>query len=249
MEAEVDALERVAAWLREQVIGLELEVANLEGELRDFRARRGYALARLYARLDALDAAIARELYKRRPSDEVLRGRAEATHARARQSAERATAMREPPPPRPPASDELRRAFHRAARRMHPDLGAGDDAQERHRMMVLLNEAYEQRDLRAIEALLEDWEAQRLVTGLAEPSERARYAQHVLTRLRQSQERLSARLVALRGGSDYALLCALREDAAGGAARYDTLVADLLARIANARERLAALRGRTGGDE
>lgn len=245
---ELAVVESAAVRLREVVVGLELEVSDLEADLRDFRERRAHMLARLYARLDALDAAVAEELLARRPHDEVLQRRRIETCERAAQSATYVATLRDPPPPRPPAPEALRRVYHQAARRMHPDLGEAKQQPQRHRFMVLLNEAYERRDEQAINDLVEAWEQETVCVPIDEARERLARARRVLARLERTQDRLTQRLAELRASPEHRLMCALREDGAEGAARYDRLLADLTARIASAAERLEALRGRAGGD-
>lgn len=247
-EAQEEALAAEVVAVREVVLTLERELASLQAELHEFRAARAHVLAHLYAELDRADAQVAAELLRRRPGDEVLRGRAHDTQARAAQSRGHAEALRQPPPPRPPATRSLQAAYHAAARRFHPDVGREGDETSRHRFMVLLNEAYARRDEQGIELLLDDWTAQVVRVPLPGPDERLAHGRRVLARLRATQARLAAELHALRESPEHALLLAVQREGPSGLTRLDQLIVELTTRIQVTQERLAALRGAGGRD-
>ena len=59
----------------------------------------------------------------------------------------------------PEPSEELKKLFRDAAKRIHPDLTTDPEERERrHALMARLNQAYELGDLEQVQAILNDWE-------------------------------------------------------------------------------------------
>jgi hypothetical protein len=106
--------------------------------------------------LDRIEAEIAERIASRSPSDP---GASE----KARQARDRAVATEAAlddvaPTPQQTSSDELKKLYREAARKMHPDLAdAPEERKRRDAFMAQVNEAYRRGDEKSIRALLDEW--------------------------------------------------------------------------------------------
>ncbi len=150
------APEQEAARLRDRLADLEAEHATLQAELTAFHAdylrQVGVVTAELHELEARYFAAVADQ--SGAPDD---RQAADAAEARARETT---TALRSIPKPGPPPTEDLKKLFRDAAKRMHPDL-VRDEAGRRHAeaFMKRLNQGYRNGDGQAIRNLLRQWES------------------------------------------------------------------------------------------
>lgn len=167
---EIAERERFAA-------GLQTEIAELEKELRTFRARYDRIITPLKTRLDALKAAIA-ELEAERLRDQ--RGSVSPTRSSwtpppdyvpveeqyrrvweiPRQADAGASPVAEGEARAQHREEQIKRLYRALARRFHPDLAADDaDRARRTAIMIHINEVYAERDLGALMTLAEQPDA------------------------------------------------------------------------------------------
>ena len=154
-EQELTRLEGEQAALEEQVTSAELGLETTKTEIAQFQRRYYQTVGRLYAQLDELDAQIANAQAKNSPADEAAQAHAETAQEQARKSAEEAGLIEAQPAPAPVITPELKAAYRRAAKLMHPDRATTDAEQmRRNALMAQVNRAYERGDQKAIEKLI-----------------------------------------------------------------------------------------------
>ena len=157
-EKELVRLEAEQAELKERVSAAELELETIKTETTQFQSRYYQIVGRLYVQLDELDAEIARVQSKHAPDDLSLKAHAEAAKEKARKSADEAEFVRAQPQPTPFALPDLKQAYRRAVRLMHPDLAITDHGHlRRTELMAIVNLAYERGDQAAIEKAIEEF--------------------------------------------------------------------------------------------
>ncbi len=158
-EAELARLEETLSQLSDTVAETELEVETVRGNLARFKYRYLTTVGRLYAQMDELDAYIARLDAGERPDDIEAQARAAEAQKKAEESAREAGVVEDaaaplPEPPKHPTPD-VKMAFRKAARMIHPDLAVDEEEKiRRHSFMARLNLAYEQCDQAVIERIL-----------------------------------------------------------------------------------------------
>jgi hypothetical protein len=141
--------------LEEQVVSAELAIETIRTETTAFQQRYYRAVGHLYAELDDINAKIARMRAARNPEDTVLRTHAHSAQEQARRSSEEAGLIEEQPKPPPGIDPDLKQAYRKAAKLMHPDLAISEpERQRRTKLMAALNLAYERGDLKEIERLV-----------------------------------------------------------------------------------------------
>ena len=201
--------------MRDRLAEIEAEYAMLEAELAVFQADYTREVVTVLAQVHDVEARIL-----------ALTGDAAGARkarTRAQRTTSEAHALAPPPEPVPPAS--LKRLFRDAAKRMHPDLAAGDEARgHAEAFMKRLNDAYRAGDAEAISDLVRQWESSPFAAGLQAAVARA---QRRLDELRDSElARMMERSMAA---------------AAAGEDHVATLRNHAELALADARARLAAL--------
>ena len=167
-EIELNKKIAVLERLRDRLADREEALADLRAELEQFEAQYTMEVGRLYAELDELDAQIAEEEVKLNPTDEEIKRKADEARKRAEESAAQAeeenwegcTFKWQP-------TTEAKKAYHRLARMIHPDLALDNDERERrHELMAKLNDAYSAGDQDLLNKLVEDYrDSPDLITG------------------------------------------------------------------------------------
>ena len=156
--------------LRDQLAELEVEHATLRAELTAFESDYLRVVGIVMAELHELEARILALVAVRTgtPDDAAA---AAAARERARETT---TAIRSIPAPRGPLpSDDLKRLFREAAKRMHPDLIQDPDGRmHAEAFMKRLNEAYRAGDADAIGNLVRQWETSPYAAGTRGGSDR-----------------------------------------------------------------------------
>ena len=108
--------------------------------------------------MDELDAQIANAQIAQFPDDVAALAHARAAQEQARRSAEEAGAIEALPTPASEITPELKQAYRRAAKLMHPDRATTDhERQRRNALMANVNRAYETGDQKAIEKLMVEY--------------------------------------------------------------------------------------------
>jgi len=157
-ERELARLEAEQAELKERVTAAELELETIKTETAQFQSRYYQEVGRLYVQLDELDAEIAKARSKQAPNDFTLKAHADAAKQKAQKSADEAGFVKQQPKPPPIISPDLKQAYRRAVKLMHPDLAVTDrEHKRRTELMALVNLAYERGDQAAIEKLIEEF--------------------------------------------------------------------------------------------
>ena len=157
-EKELTRLETEQAELKDRVAAAELELETIKTETAQFQSRYYQAVGRLYVQLDELDADIAKARLEQAPNDFALKAHADAAKQKAQKSADEAGFIRAQPKPPPVISPELKQAYRRAVKLMHPDLAVTErEHQRRTELMASVNLAYERGDQKAIERSIEEF--------------------------------------------------------------------------------------------
>lgn len=167
-EIELNKKRAVLDRLKDRLADREEEMADLRAELEQFEAQYTMEVGRLYADLDEIDAQIAEEEVKLNPEDEEIKRKAEEARLRAEESAAQAdeenwqacTHKWRP-------TMEAKKAYHRLARMIHPDLALDPDERDRrHGLMAKLNDAYSAGDQDRLNKLVEEFrDSPDLITG------------------------------------------------------------------------------------
>lgn len=154
-EQELYRLEGEQVSLEEEVTSAELALETARTEIAQFQRRYYDTVGRLYAQLDELDAKLANEIAKKSPDEVEAQAEAMASAERARQSSEEAGLIEASPRPPLVITPELKLAYRRAAKIIHPDRATTDPERlRRNALMAKVNRAYEIGDERAIEKLI-----------------------------------------------------------------------------------------------
>ena len=157
-EQELARLEAEQANLEEQVVSGELALETISNETDVFRYRYYRTVGHLYAKLDAINAEIARIGAALAPNDAVLRARAHSAHEQVKRSSEEAGLIEKKPKLPPMIDAGLKQAYRNAVKLMHPDLVISEpERQRRTKLMASLNRAYERGNLKEIERLVAEF--------------------------------------------------------------------------------------------
>ena len=158
-EIELNKKKAVLERLKDRLATREEEMADLRAELEQFEAKYTMEVGRLYADLDEIDAEIAEEEVKLNPEDEEIKRKAEEARKRAEESAAQtdeenwqACTFKWQP------TAEAKKAYHKLARMIHPDLALDNEERERrHGLMAKLNDAYSAGDQNLLNKLVEEY--------------------------------------------------------------------------------------------
>ncbi len=156
-EIELNKKRAVLERLMDRLADSEEEMAGLRAALEQFEARYTMEVGRLYADLDEIEARIAEEEFKLVPDDEEIKKKAEELRRRAEESAARAEAAEAFAANRAP-TPEAKKAYHKLARTIHPDLALDPaEKEKRHSLMAQLNEAYSAGDQARLNKMVEEF--------------------------------------------------------------------------------------------
>ena len=158
-EIELNRKRALLDRLKDRVADREEEMADLRADLEQFEAQYTMEVGRLYAELDEIEAEIAEEEVRVHPDDEEIKRKAEDARKRAEESAAQADEENwEGCTFRWQPTVEAKKAYHKLARLIHPDLAL--DAEERgrrHDLMAKLNDAYSAGDQNLLNKLVEEY--------------------------------------------------------------------------------------------
>jgi chromosome segregation ATPase len=150
-------LEELAA-IRDTLAERELELVDFRSQLAAFEGRYLREVGSLYAELDEWNARLA-ELRAQLNPTAASKEQADEAHRQARQTyadahGEGSEAQEFTP------TDELKKTYREAAKRMHPDFAAdAADLERRTRSMAAANSAYKSGDAEALRRILDEYEA------------------------------------------------------------------------------------------
>jgi len=158
-EIELNKKLAVLERLKDRLATREEEMADLRADLEQFEAKYTMEVGRLYADLDDIEAQIAEEEVRIHPEDDEIRRKADEARRRAEESAAQAEAedwencsFRWQP------TIEAKKAYHKLARLIHPDLALDDEERgRRHELMAKLNDAYSAGDQNQLNELVEEY--------------------------------------------------------------------------------------------
>ncbi|MEE8259415.1 MAG: J domain-containing protein [Nitrospinaceae bacterium] len=146
--------------LEQELAENELDLSTARRDLHLFENRYQRIVGCKYAELDRLKASVLDMATRIYPDSKDFRSQAEAAREQAEQSAHNWEVHQEQGDMElPEPSEELKKLFRDAAKRIHPDLTTDPEERERrHALMARLNQAYELGDLEQVQAILNDWE-------------------------------------------------------------------------------------------
>jgi hypothetical protein len=244
-EIELNKKLAVLERLKDRLATREEEMADLRAELEEFEAKYTMEVGRLYAQLDDIEAQIAEEEVRIHPEDEEIRRKAEGARLRAEESAAQAEAedwgncsFRWQP------TVEAKKAYHKLARMIHPDLAIDEEERgRRHDLMAKLNDAYSAGDQVQLNELVEEYrDSPDLVSGDSIGDQLIR----VIRQISQVKSRLR-KLREERDLAELSELYVLREKVTAEMKEGRNLLKQMAARtrthIAKAERRLSNLQG------
>jgi hypothetical protein len=156
-DIELNKKRAVLERLKDRLADREEEMADLRADLEQFEAQYTMEVGRLYADIDEIEAQIAEEEFKLVPDDEEIKKKAEELRRRAEESAARAEEAAAASLEKRQPTPEAKKAYHRLARTIHPDLALDPTEKEkRHGLMAQLNEAYSAGDQARLDKLVHD---------------------------------------------------------------------------------------------
>jgi len=147
--------------LQAELADRELFLASARSEVHRFETRYQERVGRKFKELDQLKAGVLEMAAKVNPDSKKFQAQAETA---------REQADRNPPEPESEPqlnseednfkpSDELKKQFRDAAKKMHPDLTTDPvERARRHDLMALLNQAYTRLDAEGMQSVLDRWE-------------------------------------------------------------------------------------------
>jgi hypothetical protein len=232
-EDELVRLEGEQAELEEQVASAELMLESTRADINRFQHRYYRTVGRLYAQLDELDAKIARAMAAQSPKNTAAQARAQSAQDRARRSSEELSLIEALPPPRGGATAQLKQAYRRAAKLMHPDRATTESERlRRTALMAEVNRAYEMGDLKTIEKLiLKFGQDPESITGDDTASRIVRAIRRIAQLLRRLGE-VKEHLDVMREAEIFRLKTTIEEDEATGGNPLGDLAKQLKQKIA-----------------
>ena len=146
--------------LEQELAENELDLSTARRDLHLFENRYQQAVGCKYAELDRLKASVLEMATRIHPDSKDFKSQAEAAREQAEQSTHNWEVHQEEAEVElPEPSEDLKKLFRDAAKKIHPDLTTNPEERERrHALMARLNQAYELGDLEQVQAILNDWE-------------------------------------------------------------------------------------------
>jgi predicted nucleic acid-binding Zn-ribbon protein len=187
-EEELSRKREELAAIRAALAERELELADLRSNIAAFEGRYLRQVGTLYAELDEWKARIRTLEAECNPSAaaeheaEQARGQARETYEAAHGEASKAKDFT--------PSDELKKLFREAAKRIHPDFAIdADDLERRTRFMAEVNRAYQEGDEETLRRILDDFHDNAdQIPGEGIGAELIR----IIRQISQAKERMSA---------------------------------------------------------
>ena len=165
-EIELGQKQAQLAALEAKLAQRELELTTLEARLRAFEREYLRVVGVRYAKLDEIEAEIAKHVAFLNPMDAIARQQAAIASEKA-QISQRAIGAYTSSPSNSHPGESLEKLYREVAKRIHPDLATDEvERQRRQKLMALANQAYENGDKQKLKAILHQWEhSPELVKG------------------------------------------------------------------------------------
>lgn len=159
-QEEISRKKQELEGLEQELAEKELDLSTSRRDLHMFEIRYQQKVGCKYTELDQLKALILDTAMRMHPDSKDFQAQAEAAREQADQSTHNWEVYQEEAEvERPEPSEDLKKLFRDAAKRIHPDLTTDPEERERrHALMARLNQAYELGDLEQVQAILRDWE-------------------------------------------------------------------------------------------
>ena len=231
-EHELARLNAQQKELEEELASAELALESATTETDRFKQRYYRAVGALYAELDEIDAKIDSARLKQAPNDPKLRAKAKASEERAKNSAGEAGLAKIQSKPEPEITPDLKQAYRRAVKLLHPDLALTEKERlRRTTLMVQINLAYKRGDLNAIERIIKEYgEDPEAIVGEDVASRIVRTIRRI-AQLRRRIEEVAQELEALKKEDIYLLKQTIEEQEVNGGDPLGNLARDLKAQI------------------
>jgi hypothetical protein len=236
----VTSADRETARLRDRLAEIEVETATLEAELAAFNSDYMRVVMTVMLDVQELEARILAIVAARTGASDDADA---AQSARARVNETTAHIRAVPKTPGPVPTGDIKKLFRDAAKRMHPDLAADEEARgHAEAFMKRLNTAYRAGDAEAIVNLLGQWEASPFgAAGGDDDAARSALAARRVGALGEAVTRAEQRLEELRSSELAQLLDRAMATAAAGGDLLADMRRDAEAALVRARARLAEL--------
>lgn len=160
-QQELDKKLAELATLETALAERELELATLQAELHAFEQEYMRVVGIRYAKLDQIEAEIAKFLVFLNPQDVTARQKAEKARVKA-QGSKRAvsdTVTNSQSSQGFKPAENLKKLYREVAKRIHPDLATDEvERLRRHKLMTEANQAYENGDEQLLRSILDAWE-------------------------------------------------------------------------------------------
>jgi len=240
-EEELARLTTQQTELEEQLASAELSLESAIAETDRFKQRYYGTVGALYAELDELEAKIAQSQLKQAPNDPARRANAKASEERAKKSAQEAGLAAIESKPEADITPELKQAYRRAVKLLHPDLALTQKERlRRTALMAQVNLAYKRGDLKAIERIMKEYgEDPQAIVG-EDVASRIVKAIRRIARLRRRIEEVGRELEALKKADIYLLKQTIEEQEASGADPLGDLARNPKRQVADKKMRASA---------
>lgn len=241
-ERELARLDALQKELEEELASAELALKSAATETERFKQRYYRAVGALYAELDDLEAKIDKARLKEAPNDLELRANAKASEERARKSAEEAGLETVQLKPEPEITLELKQAFRRAVKLLHPDLALTEKERlRRTTLMAQINLAYKRGDLDAIERIIKEYgEDPEAIVG-EDVASRIVKAIRRIAQLQRRLEEVKLELEAIKQTDIYLLKQTIEEQEANHGDPLGDLACDLKRQVSEKRNEYARI--------
>lgn len=231
-EQELARLDAQQKELEEQLASAELALESAVTETERFKQRYYRIVGALYAELDELDARIDNAQLKQAPNDPKLRANAKASEERAKKSAEEAGLAANQSKPEPEITPELKQAYRRAVKLLHPDLALTEKERLRRTALTTqINLAFKRGDLNAIERIIKEYGEDPEAIAGEDVASRIIKTIRRIAQLRRRIEEVGRELEALKKADIYLLKQTIEEQEANGGDPLGGLARDLKRQI------------------
>jgi hypothetical protein len=211
--------------LEDELAQKELDLVTLVAELREFENLYMRVVGIKFAELDRIEAEILELIFQFNPDDIESGREARKARERAEESEKSASAAQErSDKDRFHSSQELRKLFREAARKMHPDLADNDEERKRrNRIMAEINHAYQEGDADKLQQILMEWESSPEVVKGEDAGSRLIRAIRKIAQVRTRLDALQKELEEVFASS----ICELSEKAKNASAEGKDLLKDM----------------------
>ncbi len=177
--------------LQQELAEKELTLSTLRREVAIFEHIYNQRVGKKFAELDGLKSDILKLAAKLNPESENFQSQAKSAEEKARKSKENYTFQNEidPSETADPPSEELKKIFREAAKKIHPDLTTDmEERERRHALMARLNQAYNLLDAEQLNTIVTEFEAGRKPDGNLSFGQKL---SHILKQIAQVRHRMN----------------------------------------------------------